>query len=143
MAGEHAVRKHLPDNRQSITHKVVIDRITDLYITVGLFPDTEQPGEVFFVVGKVGSTLRGMLDLLGIQTSLLLQYGVELPDLCDKMIGVSFAPSGMTNNPDIPVCSSLADYGFRWLKLRFVERYTPPGQPTEPPVLFPDLRAHT
>ncbi|KKM06139.1 hypothetical protein LCGC14_1746930, partial [marine sediment metagenome] len=77
MPGKHAVRKRLPDTRDSITRHVVIDYSTDVYITVGLYPDTKQPGEVFITVGKVGSTVRGMIDLFGLNVSLLLQYGID------------------------------------------------------------------
>ena len=129
-----AVRRRLPDERQSVTHRVTIDWGTDLYIIVGLYPNG-QPGELFLKVGKVGSTLRGLLDILGIWTSMLLQVGVPLDDLCEKMIGVSFEPKGRTSNPDIPECSSVADYVFRWLKRKYVEALVPTG-----PCWFPDMK---
>ncbi len=128
-----AIRRRLPDERESVTHRITIDYSTDLYIIVGLYPNG-QPGELFLKVGKVGSTLRGLLDILGIWTSMLLQVGVPLDDLCDKMIGVSFEPKGRTSNPDIPECSSVADYVFRWLKRKYVEAPVPIG-----PCWFPDL----
>jgi len=128
MTGTHAVRKRLPDERQSITKHVVIDHSTDVYVTVGLYPDTEQPGEVFITVGKVGSTVRGMVDLFGINVSLLLQHGVDLESLCNKWIGTTFEPRGITDDKDIPQCSSIADYLAKWLKLRFIDRYTPPPE---------------
>ncbi len=129
-----AIRRRLPDERPSVTHRVTIDWGTDLYIIVGLYPNG-QPGELFLKVGKVGSTLRGLLDILGIWTSMLLQVGVPLDDLCNKMIGVSFEPKGRTSNPDIPECSSIADYVFRWLKRKYVEAPVPTG-----PCWFPNLR---
>ncbi|KKN47203.1 hypothetical protein LCGC14_0665440 [marine sediment metagenome] len=128
------IRKRLPDERASVTHRVVIDWSTDLYIIVGLYPDG-QPGELFLKVGKVGSTLRGLLDILGIWTSILLQVGVPLDDLCEKMIGVSFEPKGRTNNKDIPECASIADYTFRWLRWRFLDGKIPTG-----PCWFPDMK---
>ena len=114
-----ALRTRLPDSRESFTHHVNING-TDLYIIVGMYPDG-APGEVFLKVGKVGSTLRGLLDILGIFTSLLLQVGMPIEDVCDKMIGVSFEPNGRTTNKDILDCSSISDYVFRWLKLRFID----------------------
>ncbi|KKM25955.1 hypothetical protein LCGC14_1589770 [marine sediment metagenome] len=130
-----ATRQRLPDERSSVTHRVTIDYGTDLYIIVGLYPDG-RPGELFLKVGKVGSTLRGLLDILGIWTSVLLQVGVPLDELCHKMIGVSFEPKGRTSNKDIRDCSSIADYVFRWLKLRFLDGRVPTG-----PCWFPDLRS--
>ncbi len=111
----------LPDERRSVTHHVTIDLATDLYITVGLYPDTSKPGEVFVVVGKEGSTVRGMTDMFALQLSLLIQYGVDLADLCRKGIGVTFEPRGKTTNKEIPHCSSIPDYVFRWLKVNFVD----------------------
>ena len=55
-------------------------------------------------------------------TSYSLQYGVPLRTLVDKFKGVHFEPAGFTSNPDIPQASSLVDYIFRWLELRFLER---------------------
>ena len=129
-----ATRHRLPDERPSVTHRVTIDYSTDLYIIVGLYPDG-HPGELFLKGGKVGSTLRGLLDILGIWTSVLLQVGVPLDDLCQKMIGVSFEPKGRTSNPAIRDCSSIADYVFRWLKLRFLDEQVPTGS-----CWFPDLK---
>lgn len=121
MTGQHAERKRLPDTRDSITHKVVIDLFTELYITVGHYPDTGQPGEVFLTLGKVGSTMRGMLDLMGIQFSLLLQNGVELDALCRKFENVQFEPHGRTDNPNISECKSIADYVGKWLRWRYID----------------------
>ena len=128
------IRVRLPDERESVTHRVTIDWSTDLYIIVGLYPNG-QPGELFLKVGKVGSTLRGLLDILGIWTSMLLQVGIPLDDLCEKMIGVSFEPKGKTSNKAIPECSSIADYVFRWLKMKYVEAPVPTG-----PCWFPDMK---
>ncbi len=120
-----ATRKRLPSNRDSITHRVQIyddtGGATDVYITVGLYPmkRKRKPGEMFLKTGKVGSTMRGLLDILGIQTSLLLQYGVPLSVVCKKMKNVKFEPSGKTDNPQIPTCHSLADYIFTWLEMEF------------------------
>ena len=127
MTGQHAIRKRLPDTRESITHKVTIEG-ADLYVIVGLYPDTNMPGELFLKMGKVGSTMRGLLDILGIQTSLLLQNGVELEDLCRKMVGVSYEPKGWTSNPEIRTCSSVSDYVFKWMERRFLNVETPTSQ---------------
>ena len=120
-----ATRKRLPTDRTSITHRVEIQDerggLYDIYMTVGLYPmkRKQKPGELFLKSGKIGSSMRGMLDILGVQTSLLLQYGVPLQVICDKMKGVGFEPRGKTDDPDIPECKSISDYIFRWLELRF------------------------
>jgi ribonucleoside-diphosphate reductase alpha chain len=40
--------------------------------------------------------------------------------LCDKFRHSRFEPSGITNNPDIPIAKSITDYIFRWLALKFL-----------------------
>jgi len=112
-------RKRLPDTRNSVTHKVKITAGTSgdgftLFIIVGLYEDG-TPGELFINMGKVGSTLNGLLDSIGILTSYALQYGVPLDALASRMQGISFEPMGQTSNPDIPECKSVVDYIFRYI----------------------------
>ena len=110
-------RKKLPETRQSITHKFEIGKETG-YIIVGLFSDG-RPGEVFLKIGKEGSTLGGLLDTVGILTSIALQHGVPLETLVEKLSHVRFDPSGKTNNQNIPIAKSIIDYVFRWLGQTF------------------------
>ena len=70
------VRRRLPDERQSITHKFDIAG-HEGYIHVGLFDDG-TPGELFIKIAKEGSTISGLMDTIGILTSMSLQYGVPL-----------------------------------------------------------------
>ena len=53
-------RRKLPDERAAITHKFDIAG-HEGYITVGLFEDG-QPGEIFLVMAKEGSTISGFAD---------------------------------------------------------------------------------
>ena len=48
-----------------------------------------------------------------------LQYGVPLGELAPRLTSHQFPPAGPTSNPDIPTCSSLIDYVFRWLTREF------------------------
>lgn len=120
-------RKRLPATRPSITHRVEIQDsvggVHDIYLIVGLYPANgrrkTRPGELFIKVGKEGSTLRGLLDVIGIQTSLLLQTGMALREIAAKMKDVTFEPSGRTDDPSIPECSSMVDYIFRWMEKEF------------------------
>lgn len=68
-------RKRLPDTRPSITKKGQQGNF-EFYITVGFFPDTEQPGEVFIKIGKHGSDLGIFIDGFCTMVSMSLQYGV-------------------------------------------------------------------
>lgn len=118
-------RRHLADERRSITHKFRVGE-QEGYVTVGLFDDG-SPGEIFVTISKEGSTIRGLMDSVAMLTSYSLQYGVSLRTLVNKFRGVHFEPAGFTANPEIPQASSLVDYIFRWLELKFlVDRQTGP-----------------
>ena len=69
-------RRHLPDERQSLTHKFRVGE-QEGYVTVGLY-DEGQPGEIFVNISKEGSTIRGLMDSVAVLTSVALQYGVPL-----------------------------------------------------------------
>jgi ribonucleoside-diphosphate reductase alpha chain len=112
------VRRKLPDERQALTHKFDIAG-HEGYITVGLFEDG-QPGEIFLVMAKEGSTISGFADAFAQAISYALQYGVPLQALVDKFSHVRFEPSGMTKNPDVRFAKSIVDYIFRWMASKFL-----------------------
>ena len=115
-----AVRRKLPDERQSITHKFSINEFEG-YVTVGLYEDG-TPGEIFLVMAKQGSTISGLMDSLATAISIALQYGVPLQTLVDKFSHTRFEPSGFTKHPEIPIAKSITDYIFRWLASKFLSR---------------------
>jgi ribonucleoside-diphosphate reductase alpha chain len=115
-----AVRRKLADERRAITHKFSINE-HEGYLTVGLYEDG-QPGEIFLVMAKEGSTISGLMDSLATSISIALQYGVPLQTLVDKFSHTRFEPSGFTKNPEIPIAKSITDYIFRWLASKFLSR---------------------
>ncbi len=116
-----AVRHRLPDERDSLTHKFSIAG-HEGYLTVGLYPDTHQPGEIFIRMSKEGSSISGLMDSFATAISLALQYGVPLQTLVDKFIHSRFEPSGFTGNKEIPIAKSVMDYIFRYLALKFIAK---------------------
>ena len=82
--------------------------------------DDGQPGEIFLVMAKEGSTISGLMDAFATSISLALQYGVPLKALVDKFSHTRFEPSGFTKNPEIPIAKSITDYIFRWLASKFL-----------------------
>jgi len=114
-------RRHLPSTRESITHRFTVGQ-TKGYLTVGLFEDG-APGELFLTVAKEGSTAGGLMDAIGILTSMALQYGVPVEALARKFEHVSFEPSGWTRHPEMRRASSVIDYVFRWLGMEFSATY--------------------
>jgi ribonucleoside-diphosphate reductase alpha chain len=113
-----ALRRRLPDERKSITHKFDIQG-HEGYLTVGMFEDG-QPGELFVTMAKEGSTISGLMDAFATQTSYALQFGVPLKFMVDKFSHMRFEPSGFTKNKEIPIAKSIVDYIFRWMASHFL-----------------------
>ncbi len=115
------VRKRLPDERPSITHKFSIAG-HEGYLHVGQYPDSGMPGEIFITMAKQGSTIAGVMDAFATSISIALQYGVPLEDLVAKFSHTRFEPAGFTNNRQIPMAKSIMDYIFRYLSLKYLGR---------------------
>ncbi|MDX2020197.1 MAG: vitamin B12-dependent ribonucleotide reductase [Deltaproteobacteria bacterium] len=121
------VRKKLPDERHSLTHKFSVAG-HEGYIHVGLYQDG-APGEIFVRMAKEGSTISGLMDSFATAISLALQHGVSLRLLVDKFSRTRFEPAGFTGNPEIPRATSLMDYIFRWLEAKFLREDGSIGAP--------------
>jgi ribonucleoside-diphosphate reductase alpha chain len=114
------VRKKMPRERESITHKFSIAG-HEGYITAGKYEDGSV-GEIFLTdIGKEGSTMRGLMNAFATAISLGLQYGVPLEDFVRKFSYMRFEPEGITGNPEIPFAKSLPDYIMRWVASRFID----------------------
>lgn len=113
-----AVRRELPRRRNGRTYEF---KLADLkgFFTVSQFEDG-TPGELFINVSKQGSTLSGLMDSFAISVSHGLQYGVPLKSYVKTLMSSSFAPSGITDDPDVRTASSITDYIFRRLALDFL-----------------------
>ena len=129
------VRRKLPDERRSITHKFSIGG-HEGYITVGMYDDG-SPGEIFITMAKEGSTISGLMDSFATAVSFNLQYGVPLKFLVDKFAHVRFEPSGWTGNQQIPYAKSIMDYMFRWLGSKFLGPEYAVTEAGETPTLRP------
>jgi ribonucleoside-diphosphate reductase alpha chain len=114
------VRRRMPRERESITHKFSIAG-HEGYITAGKYEDGSV-GEIFLTdIGKEGSTLRGMMNAFATSISIGLQYGVPLETFVKKFSYMRFDPEGITGNPEIPFAKSMPDYIMRWLGSRFID----------------------
>lgn len=112
------VRKRPPKRRAGATVAFTVAGCHG-FVTVNEF-DNGQPGELFLTAAKQGSTLAGLLDALAVTASLGLQHGVPLALLVKHLVGMRFEPAGRTDDPDLPVTTSLVDYAFRRLALDYL-----------------------
>ena len=114
------VRRKMPQERESITHKFSIAG-HEGYITAGKYEDGSV-GEIFLTdIGKEGSTIKGMMNAFATAVSIGLQYGVPLETFVKKFSYMRFEPEGITGNPEIPFAKSMPDYIMRWVASRFIE----------------------
>lgn len=113
VASTGAVRHDLPKVRNSKTFSFTVADLHG-FLTVGEYDDG-KPGELFVNTAKMGSTLSGLMESFGRSVSYGLQHGVPLKVYVKGMTSVSFAPAGITDDPEIRTASSIIDYIFRRL----------------------------
>ena len=113
------VRRRLAKKRTGRTFKFRVAD-TEGYITTGEFPDGTV-GEIFLKVAKQGSTLAGIMDAFAISISMGLQYGVPLSAYVKQFVNTRFEPSGMTDDSDFRIATSILDYVFRLLALDYLD----------------------
>jgi ribonucleoside-diphosphate reductase alpha chain len=113
-----AIRRVLPKVRNSKTFSFTVADLHGYFI-VGEFEDG-KPGELFISVAKMGSTLSGLMESFGRSISYGLQHGVPLKVYVKGMIRAAFAPSGITDDPDIRTASSLIDYIFKRIAMSYL-----------------------
>jgi ribonucleoside-diphosphate reductase alpha chain len=108
-----AFKRELPKRRNSKTYEFHVADAKGFF-TVGEYEDG-KPGELFIHVAKQGSTLSGLMDSFAISVSHGLQYGVPLKSYVKTMMSRSYAPSGITDDPQIRTATSITDYIFKRL----------------------------
>jgi ribonucleoside-diphosphate reductase alpha chain len=107
------VRVEPPRVRNSKIFKFTVAGVRG-YVIVGEYDDG-RPAELFVSTSKMGSTLRGLMDAFAVSISYGLQYGVPLKSYVHTFTNTSFAPAGITDDPDIRTASSIIDYIFKRL----------------------------
>ena len=108
-------RKRLPKKRTAQTVSFSVGG-AEGYLTTGSYPDGGL-GEIFINMSKQGSTLSGVMDAFSLAISIALQYGVPLETYVGKFVNNRFEPSGMTDDPDVRIATSVVDYLFRRIAL--------------------------
>jgi len=114
----HNGRARLPRQRVARTTRFSMGDVEG-YITAGEYEDGTL-GELFIKASKLGSTISGFMDAFAIAVSLGVQYGVPLSSYISKFVGMKFDPAGITDDPDIRIATSMADYIFRRLAVDYL-----------------------
>jgi ribonucleoside-diphosphate reductase alpha chain len=113
------LHRNMPKDHAAYQHEFRIRGFKG-FLTMGLFPEDKQLGEIFINFAKQGSTLQGMAMAWAIAISMGLQRGVPLEDYVRMFSHMSFEPAGYTDNQQIPFATSIPDYVVRYLAARFL-----------------------
>ncbi len=113
-------RKPLPQERKGIT---VESRIGGhkVFVRTGEYSEGVL-GEIFIDMHKEGAAFRSMMNCFAIAVSIGLQHGVPLQKYVDTFTFTRFEPNGMTNHPNIRTCTSVVDFVFRYLGMKYLGR---------------------
>jgi ribonucleoside-diphosphate reductase alpha chain len=113
------LHRNMPKDHAAYQHEFRIRGFKG-FLTMGLYPEDEELGEIFINFAKQGSTLQGMAMAWAIAISMGLQRGVPLEDYVRMFSHMSFEPAGYTDNPQIPFATSIPDYVVRYLAARYL-----------------------
>ncbi len=113
------VQRNMPRDHPAYQHEFRIRGFKG-FLTMGLYPEDSQLGEIFVNFAKQGSTLQGMAMAWAIAISMGLQRGVPLEDYVRMFAHMSFEPAGYTDNQQIPFATSIPDYVVRYLATKYL-----------------------
>jgi ribonucleoside-diphosphate reductase alpha chain len=116
--GSEPVLRRMPRRCQSSTQSFLVGG-TKGYLTTSRY-ENGAVGAIDLRMAKQGSTLAGMMDALSTAVSTGLQYGAPLETYVRKLSNTRSEPSGLTNDPQLPVASSAMDYVARRLAVDYL-----------------------
>ena len=130
--GKSLHRDKLPRRRPSETFKFSIAG-AEACLIVGYYPGTKRIGETFIEIYKNGTTVKGLMSVVGVLLSWCAQHGVMTEQLLEKLVGQSFEPQGFTDDPEIKSAKSPIDFVARkLLSLMAEEQASKPCEEVEP-----------
>ncbi len=116
----HGEKHKLPAKRSGITISTKIGK-TKVWLRTGEYPNG-QLAEIFIDLYKEGTVVKSMMNMFAVSISMALQYGVPLEKLVNKFTFTRFEPAGMTDHPNVKICTSVIDFVFRVLGMEYLGR---------------------
>ncbi len=116
----HGEKRRLPAKRSGITVSAKVGN-QQIWLRTGEYPDGKL-AEIFIDMYKEGAAFQSMLNMFAISVSMGLQYGVPLEKYVNNFTFTRFEPSGMTDHPNVKVCTSIIDFVFRVLGMEYLGR---------------------
>jgi ribonucleoside-diphosphate reductase alpha chain len=117
---ERGVRVPMPVKRHGFTVETSVSG-HKIFLRTGEYADGSL-GEIFIDMYKEGAAYRSLLNCFAIAVSIGLQYGVPLEKFVNSFTFTRFEPQGITDHPNIKVCTSILDYIFRILGMEYLGR---------------------
>lgn len=117
----HGEKRRLPSKRSGITVSAKIGT-QQVWLRTGEYPDGRL-AEIFIDMYKEGAGFRSMLNMFAITVSMGLQYGVPLEKYVENFVFTRFEPAGMTDHPNVKICTSVIDFVFRVLAMEYLGRF--------------------
>jgi ribonucleoside-diphosphate reductase alpha chain len=115
-------RRALPNRRGGYTQKANVGG-HKIYLRTGEYQDGSL-GEIFIDMHKEGAAYRSLMNCFSIAVSMGLQYGVPLDELVEAFTFTKFEPNGVvTGHDNIKMATSVIDYVFRDLAMKYLGRY--------------------
>ena len=116
----HGEKRKVPAKRSGITVAAKIGN-QQIWLRTGEYPDGRL-AEIFIDMYKEGAAFRSILNMFAISVSMGLQYGVPLEKYVNNFVFTRFEPAGMTDHPNIKICTSVLDFVFRVLGMEYLGR---------------------
>src|SRR3989338_560934 len=117
----HGEKRRLPAKRGGITISATIGGKSQIWLRTGEYPDGKL-AEIFIDMYKEGAAFRSILNMFAISVSMGLQYGVPLEKYVENFTFTRFEPAGMTDHPNVKICTSIIDFVFRVLGMEYLGR---------------------
>jgi ribonucleoside-diphosphate reductase alpha chain len=116
----HGEKCKLPSKRSGITVAAKIGN-QQVWLRTGEYPDGRL-AEIFIDMYKEGAGFSSLLNMFAISVSMGLQYGVPLEKYVENFTFTRFEPAGMTDHPNVKMCTSVLDFIFRVLGMEYLGR---------------------
>ncbi len=116
----HGEKRRLPAKRSGITVSAKIGN-QQVWLRTGEYADGKL-AEIFIDMYKEGAAFRSILNMFAISVSMGLQYGVPLEKYVENFTFTRFEPAGMTDHPNVKICTSIIDFVFRVLGMEYLGR---------------------
>jgi ribonucleoside-diphosphate reductase alpha chain len=117
---QRGVRVPMPIKRHGFTVETSVGG-HKIFIRTGEYANGDL-GEIFIDMYKEGAAYRSLLNCFAIAVSIGLQYGVPLEKFVNSFTFTRFEPQGITDHPNIKVCTSILDYIFRIMGMEYLGR---------------------